>query len=355
MANEFASRGFEVDMVLMAAFGELAPLLDSRIRVVDLGVKRLRSVLMPLIRYLRGERPSSLLACMWPLTVIAAAATAFSRAKTRVVVAEHTTWSASRERGGWLRQRVMSATMCLGYRATDGVVAVSNGAADDLARIAGFPRKRISMIHNPIVGAISSGNPEIVSDVREWSEGGHRKLIAVGSFKKVKDYPTLLMAFAVLVGDVDARLLILGEGEEREAIERLVEDLGIAGKVFLPGFVTDTAAYYRLADLHVLSSTAEGFGNVIVEALEHGVPVVSTDCPSGPREILCHGRIGTLVPVGDHVALASAMLDSLRSAHDGAALRERSGDFSVAKAADSYLDLLVPRWREAGAIHGDQA
>ena len=141
---------------------------------------------------------------------------------------------------------------------------------------------------------------------------------------------------------VDARLLILGDGECRAALAAQARQLGIESSVFMPGFVKDPSPYYQHADLHVLSSTGEGLPTVIIEALEAGTPVVSTDCQSGPREILSDGQFGRLVPVGDAVALAAAMAASLAATHDRAALKARAQDFSIDKAVDQYLDLLSP-------------
>ena len=175
------------------------------------------------------------------------------------------------------------------------------------------------------------------------------RIETVGTLKAVKDFPTLLRAFARLREQANARLLILGEGEGRAELESLVQSLGLSDAVELPGFVGDPGPYYAKADLFVLSSDHEGFGNVIPEALGRGVPVVSTDCPSGPREILCDGKYGALVPVGDAEALAQAMLASLQSTHDPAALKARARDFAVDTIAGQYLDHLLPGWREVPA------
>jgi glycosyltransferase involved in cell wall biosynthesis len=135
--------------------------------------------------------------------------------------------------------------------------------------------------------------------------------------------------------------LILGEGSCRSAIEQQARDLGIENRLFLHGFVSDPRAYYEHADLHLLSSIAEGFGNVIVEALAAGTPVVSTDCPSGPREILCDGQFGKLVPVGDVDAMAQAIVAALTESHDHDALKARAQDFSIVKTTDQYEALLL--------------
>jgi len=342
LANNFAQRAYSVDLVLLSATGEFLADLDPEIRVVDLQTKRLRGALMPLARYLQEAQPGALLACMWPLTVIALWARTLARVCTRVVVAEHTTWSRAEIVSSALTRWQVRTTMHFMFPRADGIVAVSQGAADDLARFANIKRDDITVIYNPIVGEAKPTIGEPIAPAAWWS-GPHRRVLAVGTLKAIKDYSTLLMAFAQLRQQVDARLLILGEGECRAELETQAQQLGIADSVFIPGFVRDPSPYYQRANLYVLSSTGEGFGNVIVEALAAGTPVVSTDCPSGPREILCNGQFGRLVPVGDAAALADAMAESLTTPHDHAVLKARAQDFSIDEATDLYLELLFPK------------
>lgn len=342
LANSFAQRGYAVDMILLSATGEFLADLLPGIRVVDLKVKRLRGALIPLVRYLRQRRPAALLACMWPLTVFALLARTLSRVPTRVLVAEHTTWSRSELLNRWGVGWQVRTSMHRFFPRADGIVAVSQGAADDLASFANLDRKAITVIYNPVVGeAKPPASAPLAPD--GWWTGPHRKVLAVGTLKPIKDYATVLDAFARLRQRVDARLLILGEGECRPALEAQARQLYIEASVFMPGFVKDISPYYQQADLHVLSSTGEGLPTVIIEALAVGTPVVSTDCPSGPREILCDGQFGHLVPVSDAAALALAMADSLATTHDTAALKARAQDFSIDKAADQYLELLFPQ------------
>ena len=342
LANSFAQRGYAVDMVLLSATGEFLADLLPGIRVVDLKVKRLRGALLPLVRYLSQSSPAALLTCMWPLTVFALLARTLTRVSTRVLVAEHTTWSRSELLSRWSVGWQVRTSMHRLFPKAEGIVAVSQGAADDLARFANLDRKSITVIYNPVVGKAKPPASAPLAPAGWWT-GPHRKVLAVGTLKTIKDYATLLQAFARLRQQVDARLLILGEGECRSALEAQVRQLGIGASVFMPGFVKDITPYYQQADLHVLSSTGEGLPTVIIEALAVGTPVVSTDCPSGPREILCHGQFGRLVPVGDAAALALAMSDSLAATHDTAALKARAQDFSIDKAVDQYLDLLFPQ------------
>lgn len=345
LANNFVERGFLVDIVLMQAKGDLLPLLDRRVNVVDLEVGRMRHLAAPLARYLRQNRPASILVNMWPMTLLAWVARWKAGSQARLVLAEHTTWSIDPLWHRPLSRWLIKISMRLVYPHSDGVVTVSHGAARELEAIAGLPDGGVRMIYNPIVDP-GRARSCVLYLAAEWLEGPHKRVLTVGALKAIKDYSTLISSFAELSRRLDAKLLILGEGEERVAIAHQVKQLGLQGRVLMPGFTADPRPYYQRADIFVLSSRGEGFGNVIVEALEQGTPVVSTDCPSGPREILADGKYGTLVPVGDIEALASAMEASLAREHDREALKQRAQDFSVAKSADAYLDLLAPDWRE---------
>lgn len=339
LANGFVSLGYEVDMVLLNANGPLLTDLSCKVRIIDLHALRIRKALLPLCRYLRHNRPSVLIANMWPLTVVSLWARALAHVATCMVVVEHTTWSRDEyTRSSWGRM-ILSFSMRFIYRTAEAIVTVSKGAADDLARVAKLDRNTITVIYNPIVGDPKPSASKPLAPL-EWWTGTHRKVLAVGTLKPIKDYSTLLKAFAELLKRVDARLLILGEGECRTMIDAQVRQLGIEAHVFLPGYIANPSPYYQQADLHVLSSTGEGFGNVLVEALEVGTPIVSTDCPSGPREILSDGQFGHLVPVGDPAAMAAAMAESLAGMHDTAALRARAQDFAIGKAVCQYEKLL---------------
>ncbi|MDP2163204.1 MAG: glycosyltransferase [Hydrogenophaga sp.] len=342
LANDFARRGYTVDLVLLSVVGDLLIDLLPGIRIVNLKANRLRGGVFPLVRYLRQAKPVGLLASMWPLTALALIARVLAGVSSRVVVAEHTTWSKSELLSRWSVGWQVRTSMHHFFPKADGIVAVSNGAADDLARFARLDRRSISVIYNPVVGPERPVSDEVLQPAGWWN-GPHKRVLAVGTLKAIKDYATLLDAFAVLRQQVDARLLILGEGECRAALELQVRRLGLEGSVFMPGFAKDTAPYYQRADLHVLSSAGEGLPTVIIEALAAGTPVVSTDCPSGPREILVGGQFGRLVPVGDEPALAAAMAESLAATHDRAALKTRAQDFSIDKAVDQYEALLFPQ------------
>lgn len=341
LANALVARGVAVDLVLVSGTGSLLPIVAPGVRLLDLKVARFRSTFLPLTRYLRKERPDALLACMWPLTSIALWARAVARVPTRVVVAEHTTWSPAAAELPAVSRWAVRAAMYSSFPHADGIVAVSQGAADDLARFAGIDRAKVEAIYNPVVGTEPPPDGGR-RDPAEWWSGPHRRILAVGTLKSIKDYRTLITAFATVRRSVDARLLILGEGECRPQLEAHARDQGVAPDVLMPGFVHDPWPYYRRADLHVLSSIAEGLPTVLIEALAAGTPIVSTDCPSGPREILCDGKFGALVPVGNPAALAAAIVRALATEHDRAALKQRANAFGIERAVDLYEALLLP-------------
>lgn len=348
LAAAWARQGIAVEFVLLRRVGELLAQLPSGSKFVDLKASRVRSAWRPLVRYLRESPPDALLAAMWPLTVLAPFAAKRAGFRGCVVVSEHAPQSLSYVRRGRLHNTVMAVTMRAGYRMADARVGVSSGVADDMARLSGMDRAAFRVIHNPAATGQVIGNYG-----RPQSIAGPQGplILSVGTLKAVKRHDLLIRAFAQM-SRRDATLCILGEGKERPRLQALVDALGLDERVLLPGYQSDPAPWYAYADLFVLSSDHEGFGNVIVEALEQGVPVVSTDCPSGPREILEGGKYGTLVPVGDAAALASAIDDALSREHNHDALKRRAQDFSVDKAADAYLDLLLPDWRQASVQAG---
>jgi len=230
------------------------------------------------------------------------------------------------------------------YPKADRIVAVSQGVADDLIALLNLPTEKVAVIYNPVVA------PELFERAQKpinhpWLERNRLPVIlAVGRLTKQKDYPTLFRAFSLVRQVRPAKLLILGEGEERANLERLAVELGIQNDISMPGFVDNPFAFMSKSSVFVLSSAWEGFGNVLVEALACGCPVVATDCRSGPREILDNGRYGRLVPVGDYEALAKAILETLDNPDfpaDRQTRIQRAMEFSIDAAVDKYLKVLL--------------
>lgn len=334
----FVARGHEVDLVVMQAEGELFALLPPSVRIFDLNAKRVRNVIRPLINYLRKRQPAALQVSMWPLTVAAIIAVRMSRIAVRAVVSDHNTMS-EQYGGSTITMGVLRVSTRLFYPLANARIAVSTGSADDLARLSHIRRDRIAVINNPIPAPPQPIATDPAPE-RRWP-GTEPRILTVGTLKRQKNHALLVRAFAKLVQSRPAKLIIVGEGDLRGELESLVGALGVADSVLMPGFVLDPWPYYAAAHLFVLSSDNEGFGNVIVEAMHAGLPVVSTDCPSGPSEILDNGRYGTLVPCGDTDQLASAMAAALDGEVDREAQKARAAVFSADAAVDRYLELML--------------
>ena len=339
LAHEFARAGHEVEFVLMQARGELLDETREHFSVVDLATSRARALPLALSRYLRRRRPDALLAAMWPLTVIAPLAARLSGHRCKVLVSEHNSLSVQYRDWGRAHRVAMRASMAVGYRLADHRVGVSLGVATDIATLSGLRRDAFDVIHNPVPPRPEPSAKAIRDAEALWSGPKGARIVTVGSMKAQKNHPLLLRAF-VQLDRPEARLIFVGDGAGRDAILALAQDLGVADRVILAGFHSDPTPFYKTADLFVLASDYEGFGNVIVEALACGTPVVSTDCPSGPGEILDGGRFGRLVRVGDAGAMAEAIQAALNAPADSDALTNRAADFAPAKAAEQYLRLL---------------
>jgi glycosyltransferase involved in cell wall biosynthesis len=384
-AAALLDRGFRVDLVVCERTGPLWASVPPGVRLIELppaplplaralalaaDPAGLRQMLAPvllawrpprhlphlpgLVCYLRAQRPDALFAAMPTPNLLAVWARRLAGVPTRVLVSERNTLSAML--GGSRRWRDRHLPRLLGhaYRQADGIVAVSDGVADDLARQSGLPRARIATVYNPVITpetATLAGQPVAH---RWFLPGSPPVILGVGSLSARKDFPTLLRAFARLRATRDCRLVIFGQAatarkteEQQAALMALAAELGVAADVDLPGFVTNPFAYMARAAVFVLSSTFEGLPGVLIQAIACGCPAVSTDCPSGPAEILAGGRFGALVPVGDDRAMAAAMAATLDHPVAAATLRARAAMFDVDRAVDRYVDLLFDQG-EAG-------
>jgi glycosyltransferase involved in cell wall biosynthesis len=338
LAKHWHVQGIKVEFALMQQRGALLSLLPNDIGIIDLGANRIRGGILPLARYLKKARPDIVLAAMWPLTSAAVLSWRLAGKPGRLYLSDHVQLSISCLQELKLSPWLLAAVMRLTYPSASGVIAVSEGVKKDMCRLGRFAESQVRVIYNPAATGVST-QPEMESVRKDlWGVGFDHHILSVGTLKVQKDHATLIRAFASLPTSLNAKLTILGEGALRAELEALVQQLGLQGRVAMPGFVVDTYPWYRSADLFVLSSRWEGFGNVIVEALECGVPVVSTDCQSGPAEILENGRIGRLVPIEDPLALAACMAKALTEPVDREMLRRRARDFSVSEIADQYLE-----------------
>jgi glycosyltransferase involved in cell wall biosynthesis len=346
LANGLAARGYSVDMVLFAARGEFLAELDASIRVVDLKAGRLLWAIPRFARYLRQARPAVVISALDHVNVGVILARLISATSIPVVVTIHATQSMAAKYRRGFRSRVVRWFGRWCYRRARAIVCVSRGVADDLVASAGADRERIRVIYNPVVSQRMIEMAREPLDHPWFCPAAPPVVLAVGRLTAAKDYPTLIRAFASARSQRDLRLMILGEGEDRPRLERLVGELGLNNCVALPGFAANPYTYMAKAAVFVLSSISEALPTGLIEALALGVPIVATDCPCGPREILQDGRFGAMVPVADAEALTRGILDSL-SRPRCEAPAEAVRPFTLDYAVDDYCRLI-----EEVATHG---
>ena len=346
MANELAARGHDVTLLTWNADGPNARLRGDAVRLIDLGFPiRNEGFGKPLT--LRGLwRTSRLIRQLDPEIVfsgpefanlIMALALLLARSKARFFPTFH---AANDLRSSNLGSNLaVRLRRLLGTRATKAI-AVSAGVGRDIAQT-GFPADKIAVIHNPLPFALAQANAQYPWQAELATLGDGPVIASVGRLVPVKDHRTLFAAFAALTARRPARLVLFGNGPLETELRAYAVELGIAPHVLFAGYVNDPAACYLAADLLVSSSTSEGFGNVLIEAMAAGVPVVSTDAPYGPREILRDGRFGTLVPVGNAAALAAAMAEMLDRPTPASELKGRAADFSIERIGDQYEALFA--------------
>lgn len=355
LARALADAGEQVELVTVAG-GNRAEPLGSAVRHTSLapwlasipwvrGTRRRQFFLAgPLFaRHLGREKPDVIIAADTYANLCAVAARRAGAPRTALILTQRKHASTYAAKKPALIERMRRR-----YVEADAIVGVSEGVARDLVDI-GLPADRVRAIYNPVITdqtqarcALPAAHPWLMPP------NAVPVIVAAGRLTPQKDFPTLIRAFARLrAAGLPYRLLILGGGPAamRDALLREAGTLGVAEYLHLPGHVAPIEPYLSRAALFVLSSRFEGLPGVLIEALACGAPVVSTDCPSGPREILLDGRLGPLVPVGDEAALAAAMIETLRAPGDAGLRRSRAEDFSMHRACAAYrslMDSLVP-------------
>lgn len=333
---------FIQDLVLVSAWGPYLDQLPDDVVLTDLARgSSVSRAIVPLADHLRRHQPDVLISHLAWANVAAVVTRTLAGSKTKVVLVEHNDNSAlERTRTRSYKSRALQKLKAAVYRRADDIVGVSNGVSRYVEAAFGLPPGSVKTIYNPVISeALLARSRELLT--HPWFRPGEPQvLLAAGRLRQQKDFVTLLRAFSRTVHKHPCRLVILGEGEERATLEAEVQNLGLGDRVALPGFVNNPYPYMRAAAAFVLSSRWEGLPTMLVEAMACGCPVVATDCPSGPSEILEGGRWGTLVEVGDVGALADAILKTLAKPTPTAALEARSAVFSYERSIAAYSELL---------------
>lgn len=335
-----AARGYTIDVLQVRGHGPYFERIPDRVRLIDLGSRHVYTSFPALVRYLRRERPAALLSDKYRVNNTALLARALARTPIRLVLSLGSAVSVDLGSRGpfdrWLQRMVIGRF----YRYADQVIVTSDGVADDMASYTGLGRAHIRTVPSPVVPASLFTETPPPPDHPWFAPGEPPVILGVGELCSRKDFRTLIAAFARIRSDCRCRLMILGRGRMRDDLLAFARALGVAEDLALPGFVPKPYAYMAHARLFAFTSRWEGLGFSLIEALAVGTPAVSTDCPSGPREILQNGRYGSLVPVGDVEALSAAMLATLANPLPSNVLREAARPYEIENATDAYVQAL---------------
>lgn len=314
LAAALSKEDVDVDLLLAHVQGPLLGRVPAKVRVVDLNVNDPLAMLRKVTEYLRANRPTALISPFEVTSVVAILAKWLAASRTRIVV--RLSVALSRHKRVWFKKMLERITVSLLYRFANAIVAVSKGVARDFSSYSGIPESRLTVIYNPII------SEQFVHDKNETAthpllEHALQQpiILGVGRLTEQKDFHSLIRAFNRVEKSRRARLIILGEGEDRPSLEKLISELHIQDMVDLPGIVLNPLTFMKKASVFVLSSRWEGLPGALIQALACDCAVVSTDCPSGPFEILDAGRYGHLVPVGNVESMASAIEEVLDGDH----------------------------------------
>jgi len=340
LITEIAARKIPVDLLQVRNHGPRLKSVPDNVRLIDLGTSHVNSSFFALLQYLRREKPQALLSDKDRLNRLAIVARALSGVPIRLAVRMGTTVSENLVKRSWFDRKLQYFSIRHLYPKADAVLVPSQGAADDIIRIGGLPMQKVKVVPSPVVTPQVDELALQAPDHPWLREPSVPVILGVGELSERKDFATLIRAFARLRQSRHLRLIILGEGKKRASLTDLVRELGVGDDVDLPGFTQNPYACMARSSIFILCSRCEGAPVVLMEALACGTPAISTDCPSGPREILQNGRLGKLVPVGDDEALASAMEQTLDNPPEGQLLREGALPFRADVSADRYLEAL---------------
>lgn len=341
LANHLSNSGRSVSILTLSDKNDFKNYINDEVELICLNVNSIRYLAPSLAKFIITRKFDNFVANVWPLTSLSFMVRVFSR-KTKLIFIEHCNISEQFKDRSPLFKKLQRASIKIFYKFSHQIIAVSNGVKDDLLNM-GVNKNKIQVIYNPVISRPIQNSYKSNQAVQDWKRMSGIKLIAAGEMKPQKNFKNLIdsISYAKNTLGLNLQLLILGDGEEREGIEEKILSLKMQDSIFLAGWVDDPLPYFNLADLFILSSDYEGFGVVIVEAMSQGLNIVSTNCNSGPSEILLNGEFGYLCEVNNPIALAEAISSSIKHPVESEALMDRAAEFSEIKIGQLYEEVLI--------------
>jgi glycosyltransferase involved in cell wall biosynthesis len=341
LSNEFIRSGREVTILTLIDQNDFSHILDSRVKLKTLSIKSFKMSFFSLCKFIYKNKFDNFIANIWPLTVFSFLVRLVSP-KTNLIYIEHCILSEQYRDKNIFFKILQKISITIFYRFANHIIGVSKGVKNDLIAH-GAPKNIISVIYNPLMPKLNKPKNTENQDILNWMQGDHTNLIAIGQLIKAKNFINLIKSIDLLVNNnkQKVKLIILGDGAQRAAMDESIKKFNLENSIFLPGWVDDPIPYLRLSDLLILSSDYEGFGLVILEALSVGVNVVSTNCKTGPSEILKNGEFGFLCKVGDAQDLAESINTALNAPLPKNMLMSRALDFSPKQITQKYEKILI--------------
>lgn len=342
LSNYLDSQGFKIHILCVTNRNDFEGKLTNNVLVTSFGKEKVYQSFLPLIKFIRKQDFDSFVSNVWPLTFFSVIAGISSKKFLRkLILIEHSHLKEQSEKKSFLFKLFQQLTIGFFHNFSRKIICVSYGVQDDLIS-KGVKRIKTKVIHNPAYPINGDGEESLNTNSRKWIEEGNLKLISVGNLKSEKNYPNLIKAVEIIKknSSLKPHLLILGEGPERDNLEAIIKNKNLEKEVNLMGLHSNPLNLVKKADLFILPSNFEGFGVAIVEALSVGITVVSTECLSGPSEIIKNNEFGYLCKVDDPIDLARQIKFAVKNKIDAEKLKRRSKDFSIEKIGPIYKELL---------------
>ena len=339
LANYWCLNGYEVKFILLENKGAFKELLHNNIKIIDLNISKIRKIFFKLPKILITENPDILLVAMWPLTSISILSLLFFKKKYKIFLSDHVNLSKSFKYELNLYEIIPKIIMRLTYRFADGIIAVSKGVKNNLVKLSGLDQSKIKVIYNPVIINTIQRSVSAQSDINNlWNGRYQYRILSVGTLKFQKNHEALIRSFSMISSNISIKLIILGNGPLKDKLNKLIKELDQEYRIELKGFAIETEEYYSTATTFVLSSRWEGFANVLVEALKYNLPIISTNCDYGPREILQNGKYGILIPLHQNIEIKNEILRIIDNNLKFEKGYLRSLDFKVNIIAKQYLE-----------------
>lgn len=333
IANELIEKGNEVIFLLQNNLNNYKNLLNKNIQIISLNQKRIRSLFIPLLKLFKSHKPDVIITSMWPLTSISILSSLFAFIKMKILIVEHVPIFTSYKHETKSSKLTIKFFMKYTYKFADKIICVSNGIKNEIIRETLINKEKFKVIYNPVV------NHNFVPQVK--SSNRIKRVLTVGSLKYAKNHELLIKSFFYLSKQINVELTIVGEGELKDELLKLISKLNLSTKVTILNFQEDISKYYLNSDVFVLTSRWEGLGNVIIESLSYGIPVVSTDCPYGPREILGDdSNIGILINSNNPKKISDNIFYCLNKNYDRNKIIEYSKKFTIKNQVNKYINLI---------------